>query len=42
MTQIADLVVKTGSSYDTNRRFGRKILKEKLMEFRNFTSIRIL
>jgi len=24
MTQIADLVVKTGGFYDTNRRFGRK------------------
>jgi len=43
MTQIADLVVKIPLEfYDTNQRFGRKILKGKLMEFRNFAYIKIL
>jgi hypothetical protein len=36
LTQIKDLVVKSlGGFFDTNQRFGRKILKGKLMEFEN-------
>jgi len=31
-----------GKGNDTNQRFGRKILKGKLMEFRNFAYIKIL